>query len=210
MKNLKNKIVNIKGITLISLIITIIVLLILAGITISQLSNSGLFDKSKQAKEKYQNAQEDEEDKIAKYSNEIDGYVNGNRGTVSISEEEYNRLLRASNSNYYLTNEQIVGTWIDGKPLYQKAFTTTSPSTASNGTYAYSAFNHNISNIKEIIQSSGTITSNSFHSTLPFFTDGGNKVKYNISNTEISIASDSTYANGKSIYITLQYTKTTD
>lgn len=39
-----------KGITLISLVITIIILLILAGITIVQLTGSGLFEKSKLAK----------------------------------------------------------------------------------------------------------------------------------------------------------------
>ena len=64
-----------KGITLIVLVITIIILLILAGITISSLTNSGLFDKVKEAKEKWKNAQNEEEMQMAKYSNEIDSYV---------------------------------------------------------------------------------------------------------------------------------------
>ena len=38
-----------KGITLVSLVITIIVLLILAGISIAQLTGSGLFSKTKNA-----------------------------------------------------------------------------------------------------------------------------------------------------------------
>lgn len=46
-----------KGITLVALVITIILLLILAGITINQLSQNGLFKKSKLAKEKYDNAE---------------------------------------------------------------------------------------------------------------------------------------------------------
>ena len=66
---LKNK--N-KGITLIALVITIIILLILAGITISQLSNNGLFDKVKLAKEKSEEAQAKEEQELAKISNKID------------------------------------------------------------------------------------------------------------------------------------------
>ena len=81
-----------KAITLIALVIIIIILLILAGITISQLNNSGLFDKSKQAKEKYQNAQEKEDTEIAKYSNEIDSYVDGNRDTVTIDKDEFDEL----------------------------------------------------------------------------------------------------------------------
>lgn len=43
---------NEKAITLIALVITIIILLILAGITISQLAENGLFNKAEQAQEK--------------------------------------------------------------------------------------------------------------------------------------------------------------
>ena len=50
-----------KGITLIALVITIIILLILAGITIATLSNTELFEKSKQAKEENIKAQLKEE-----------------------------------------------------------------------------------------------------------------------------------------------------
>ena len=49
MEKFKN---NIKGITLVTLVVTIIILLILAGITISSLTNTGLFGKAKEAKEK--------------------------------------------------------------------------------------------------------------------------------------------------------------
>ena len=72
------------AITLVALILTIIVLIILAGITISQLSNNGIFEKAKEAKSKWQNAQEYEETQIARYSNEIDNivsYRNSNIGT---------------------------------------------------------------------------------------------------------------------------------
>ncbi len=51
---MKNKIKNIRGITLISLVITIIVLLILAGTSISALlGDNGLISKARQAKEKH-------------------------------------------------------------------------------------------------------------------------------------------------------------
>ena len=46
---LKNK--N-KGITLVALVITIIILLILAGISISALTNTGIFQKAKDAQTK--------------------------------------------------------------------------------------------------------------------------------------------------------------
>ena len=47
MENLKD---NRRGITLIALIITIIIILILAGISISALTNTGLFGKATEAK----------------------------------------------------------------------------------------------------------------------------------------------------------------
>ena len=53
----ENRKKNIKGITLIALVITIVVLLILAGISISALTQTGLFEKTKQAEQKYENAQ---------------------------------------------------------------------------------------------------------------------------------------------------------
>lgn len=46
-----------KGITLIALVITIVILLILAGISISALTNQGLFEKAKEAKQKSEDAQ---------------------------------------------------------------------------------------------------------------------------------------------------------
>ena len=52
MKKIKNTKEETKGITLISLIITIILLLILAGITITQLTENGIFGQAKKAKER--------------------------------------------------------------------------------------------------------------------------------------------------------------
>lgn len=51
-----------RGITLIALIITIIILLILAGVTLGTLSANGIFDKSRQAKNSYTDAQNTEND----------------------------------------------------------------------------------------------------------------------------------------------------
>ena len=81
---------NKKGITLIALVITIIVLLILAGITIAQLSGSGLFDNVKLAKEKYKNSEKDEDETISDYGNEINNYINGYRDNVIYSYADYN------------------------------------------------------------------------------------------------------------------------
>ena len=69
---LKNK--N-KGITLVALVITIIILLILAGISISALTNTGIFQKAKDAKQKSADAELDQNTKLDSYENEIDNYL---------------------------------------------------------------------------------------------------------------------------------------
>ena len=74
---------KIAGITLIALVITIVVLIILAGVLINiSLGNNGLFNKAKTAKEMYVNSQDYEETEIAKITNSIDGYVDGNRDEI--------------------------------------------------------------------------------------------------------------------------------
>ena len=60
-----------KGITLVALVITIIILLILAGISISTLTNTGIFQKAKDAKKASENAQKEEDKLISEYEKEI-------------------------------------------------------------------------------------------------------------------------------------------
>lgn len=64
-----------KGITLVALVITIIILLILAGISISALTNTGIFQKAKDAKQKSENAALDQNIKLDEYESELDKYL---------------------------------------------------------------------------------------------------------------------------------------
>ena len=63
-----------KAITLIALVITIIILLILAGITISSLTNTELFERAKEAKEKTQAAEENQAKILEQYETELNQY----------------------------------------------------------------------------------------------------------------------------------------
>ena len=65
-----------KGITLVALVITIIILLILAGISIATLSQTGLFEKAKNAKGKSINAQGVENNTLGEYENAFNEYGN--------------------------------------------------------------------------------------------------------------------------------------
>ena len=88
---MKNMFKNNKAITLIALIITIVILIILAGVVISlSLGNNGLFNKAKEAKEKYLNAQDYEESQIAQTTNEIDSYTGyTTEGTLKSEDVSY-------------------------------------------------------------------------------------------------------------------------
>ena len=66
-----------KGITLVALVITIIILLILAGISISALTQTGVFSRAKQAEQKSKEAQEQENAFLGDYENELNKYISG-------------------------------------------------------------------------------------------------------------------------------------
>ena len=67
-----------KGITLVALVITIIILLILAGISISTLTNTGIFGKAKEAKEKSEVAEKQQSETLDSYEKELNKYTSDN------------------------------------------------------------------------------------------------------------------------------------
>ena len=81
---MKNTFKSSKGITLVALVITIIILLILAGISISALTNTGIFGKAKDAKQKSDEAALDQNTKLDEYESEINAYLPGiNANTIA-------------------------------------------------------------------------------------------------------------------------------
>lgn len=72
-----------KGITLIALVITIVVLIILAGVAISMtLSDNGIFNRAREARDKYTNAARDEE----KFVNDVDKYIANETASETVNE----------------------------------------------------------------------------------------------------------------------------
>ena len=66
-----------KGITLVALVVTIIILLILAGISISSLTKTGIFQKANEAKQKSEEAEENQTKTLNEYENELNKYISG-------------------------------------------------------------------------------------------------------------------------------------
>ena len=103
MKNLKEtKKMRENGITLVALVITIIILLILAGISISALTNTGIFQKAKEAKEKTQNAEKEQSQTLSEYEKELNKYTSEELTTANaniVLSETENVELHDKNGN---------------------------------------------------------------------------------------------------------------
>ena len=110
----------------------------------------------------------------------------------------------------YSTTEKIVGTWIDGKTIYQKTFTGTTPTftDAANNWYEFAI----IDNMDNFINIHGRIYDTVFPVTF-----WSNNIAYFCRVLEDSLyhghfaiqCNRSTFSN-KSFNVTIQYTKTTD
>ena len=110
--------------------------------------------------------------------------------------------------NNYSTEEQRVGTWINGKPLYRKVIILENGTNTTN-TVTYALSNYNIKDVEEIF-----VVHPSYYSagtyTYPFSYYDGNKFMIQVSPTDFKITvSYSNIAKNKML-ITLEYTKTTD
>lgn len=136
--------------------------------------------------------------------------------TVTI---RYTKTTDAANSfnyadeNDYSTSEKIVGTWIDGKPIYQKTFTATMPTCSTEGTDVSNTIvwsTIGISAPSKIISIEGFIDNeagtyrplNSVNSTTRRTSAIG-------ISTGISFTNSVTGMSGKNAYVTIQYTKKT-
>ncbi len=86
------------GITLVALVITIIILLILATISIQSLTNTGLFKKAQEVKEKTKNATENQAKTLNEYEDELNKYISGTvkapfKGTTVADAIQYGDVL---------------------------------------------------------------------------------------------------------------------
>ena len=102
----------------------------------------------------------------------------------------------------YSEEEQEVGVWTDGKPLYQKSFSGTTL-TSGNATSIMSA-----SNIDSIIGVSGYVNDGTSQYCIPY-RDGGDYMSAYRTSSDV-FTNYSNYFRGKNFILTLQYTKTTD
>lgn len=116
--------------------------------------------------------------------------------------------IRKTNIHTYSTTEQVVGTWIDGKPIYE---TTINVGALPNNT-SISLTAQTPSDLEYLINASGFCVNHSDSShqrPLPLSAGGSNDIRVDLGSGYIRIT---TYTDWSSYdgYLTIQYTKSTD
>lgn len=121
---------------------------------------------------------------------------------------KYNTSVLSTPENNYSTEEQIIGTWIDGKPLYQKTFNVMTPTSANTAT---SILDISSLNIDARVNLFGMVDEYKARANINFYYSSTDYVAtYFVGDSEaIAMKTASWYVN-KQCYITIQYTKTTD
>jgi len=120
-----------------------------------------------------------------------------------------NAMLATNVSDYYSTDEKIVGVWTDGKPMYQKTinFGALPNTTTKNVAHGISNLNYVINIFCVASNSDGSIQAN-----LPYLNPNGstNNVSIKINGNDIQIISAADMSAFIKTFVTVQYTKTTD
>lgn len=134
--------------------------------------------------------------------------------TVTVGDVTYD-IGETNPGNHYSTTEKIVGTWIDGKPIYQKTVVGTMPAiTSDKGSSDYVVG----ANIDTVIDTSAMVISSSEYWAQKLttmndsFTSGAKILVYNNSGdsshkNRVFIFSTNAGWTGLTCYITIQYTK---
>lgn len=159
------------------------------------------------------------------YKRNAEGTLTNNKatGVASTTRESYDTVtVRPTNTsvlfciatkniyldpkNDYSTEEKVVGTWIDGKTLYQRTVNVGAMPNATESTYA-----HSISNIDKVI-TYDAIATNTGGATMALNGTYGNSSSSNhtwVYITKTNIIMGSTVdRSAYNLYVTIQYTKT--
>ena len=125
--------------------------------------------------------------------------------------------LTRMKANNYSTDEKVVGTWINGKPLYQKTIRIADfsvPNFIDVKTVNMSSY---LNNVDDMIDAKLKFTRAGFSYTgISIYASGANTIsqyigfRYSISENLLYLTVPSSGSDYTDIYFTIQYTKTTD
>ena len=142
-------------------------------------------------------------------ANTANGKADTNASAITTINGDIDELSdKIDDFSIYSTTEKVVGTWINGKPIYRKVFTFTTPS--GNNDYIIST---NIANVGTVLSCTGGITeANGVLTPIPDAIDFSGTIyatSFRITNGDIYYKGNSAYGS-KPAFAILEYTKTTD
>ena len=118
----------------------------------------------------------------------------------------YGKIL-SGEPHHYSTDEQVVGTWIDGSTIYEKTIV------EKNISYQTSSTDYildTISNVDEVVEITGTITNSAktIKHELPYINDTSKStaVRFDVPSGNILLRSSDTWSS-LDVIVTIRYTK---
>lgn len=111
----------------------------------------------------------------------------------------------------YSTEEQRIGTWIDGKPLYRRVVNITSPeATTINKTYPLEIAVDRMVRLQAVLQSQVSVSTSKY--PLPFFYENNVylSVWYSVGSLYAKAGSSAVEYLNQPVTVLMEYTKTTD
>ena len=136
----------------------------------------------------------------------VKGYTNKDEVIILQYTKSTDSAISIGNETDYSTDEKIIGTWIDGKPIYQK---TIDCGAMPNSTLK--SIPHNVSNMGLLIREFGVAYKSDYSDMvpLPSSTSGSNTLCCSANTTNIKLITV-TNLSQYNAYVTIQYLKTTD
>ena len=136
----------------------------------------------------------------------VDNVTKANADTFNTMQDNIEDAIEEKQT--YSTEEQVIGTWTNGKPLYRKVISTTLPNGSTDIVVA--------NNIQIMFLDKGYFNapsgSNNRYFTLPFINDSQQRVLgWSLPSTNsFHLVNEISSYNGYTCYLIMLYTKTTD
>lgn len=141
---------------------------------------------------------------VSNVAKDITFKANNTEWKVGNVADALDSLYISKTTDNYSTTEKVVGTWIDGKPLYQQTVITTTPN-SSNGTSKPVP-----SNIDTLVKFEGTMKNANSDWNIFAFDYSTINIYYHNGSDELNWLNIPDHSRNKTAYLTFYYTKTTD
>ena len=141
---------------------------------------------------------------------------NGQVPKYNSTTQKWENANESGGGHTYSTTEHVIGTWIDGKPLYEKVLQNTMPTVTTDGTFVNAQIDISDTNIDYPVNFvvNMYMSSQGQYYILPYLNNSGRIAKAFVTSNSrdklITLVSNGTAFSELSVKIILQYTKTTD